>query len=171
MYTIELDVDPVTLGFDTKEVKRKEDGTYIVERKHFHVIVWDPYDDNIGGEAWCPCSHDVFNGANWSHGGHYKIDGGEYQNYSRSRVIDYLTEYYLSRMYGLDFTEEEKRDIGKTCSLVCGNKANGRNCYEGYIKQGYKCRYGSPPEDPYHDPFLPEKFRQMLNAANSGNKA
>ena len=37
MYTIELDTDPVELGFDPKEVKKNADGTYVVERKQYRV--------------------------------------------------------------------------------------------------------------------------------------
>lgn len=169
MYKIELDVDPVTLGFDPKEVKKLDDGTYVVERKQFVVVVWDPYNDDIGGEAWCPCSHEIFNGANWSHGGHYMVDGGDYQNYGRSRVIDYLTRK-ASWCYGVQLSEEEEKDILKTSALVCGHAPSRQMHYKDYIKQGYKCRLGNPPSDPYHDPFLPEKFKKMLGDAYVGDE-
>ena len=60
MYTIEFDnVDPTNLGFEPKEVKRKSDGTYFVERKQFQLSVWNSGNDPIGGEGWCPCSHEI----------------------------------------------------------------------------------------------------------------
>ena len=169
MYTIELDVDPVTLGFDPKEISRKDDGTYVVTRKFFRVFVWDPSDSAIGGRAWCPCSYEIVNQANWSGGGSYSVDGGSEQSYGRNHVIDYLTAYGLSGRYGVQFSQEDERNVGKTCAPVCGHAPGRQRFYKDYINQGYKCRLGTPPDDPYHDPFLPEKFKQMLGEAYVGD--
>jgi hypothetical protein len=169
MYTIELDnVDPVTLGFSPNEIKVKNDGTYVVERKQFRVSVWDPYNDNIGGDAWCPCSHEIFDGANWSYGGHYYVDGGSECKYGKSRVIDQLILKKPSRRYGVEFTPEEEADIQKACSFVSQHKSNVAGFYQDYIKKGTKARLGSAPKDPYHDPFLPDRFKKMLGDAYVG---
>ena len=168
MYTIELDVDPVTLGFDPKEVSRKNDGTFVVTRKFFRVAVWDPYSD-LGGEAWCPCSHEITDGANWSHGGHYWVDDGPEQTYGRNRVINHLVGERASDRYGVKLTAEEENNI-KYASFCATKYPNDlRNHYPRYIREGAKIRLGSPPNDPYHDPFLPEKFKQMLGNAYVGD--
>lgn len=169
MYTIEFDdVDPTTLGFDAKEVKRKDDGTYVVERKQYRVSVYAPFDANMGRDAWCPCSHDIFDGCNWSYGGHYYVDGGAEQNYSKGRVIDHLMLTQPSRRYGVDLTADEEKDIKAACAVAYDNVNNARRNYQGYLKEGRKIRLGTAPEDPYHDPFLPEKFIKMLGAAYVG---
>ena len=185
MYTIELNVNPVTFGFaveevkyngvklkdlgdaTTKDIKRKRKCKYTVERRHFHVIIWDSYDAAIGGEAWCPCSHEIFNEADWSHGGHFKVDDGNYIEYGKRRVIDNLIGK-ASDVYGVVLSDEEEKDIRKTSALVNGHTKSRQQFYGDYIKQGYKCRLGTPPNDPHDDPFLPEKFKQILNTAYVG---
>jgi len=169
MYTIEFDdVNPKTLGFDPKEIKQKEDGTYVVERKQFRASAWDPYSD-MGGDAWCPCSHDIFEGANISFGGHYYVDGGSEQTYGKSRVVDRLWCFKKpSAMYGVELTEDEERDIRNALYFVSRTPSETARTYEDRIKEGSKARLGAAPKDPYHDPFLPEKFKQMLGEAYVG---
>ena len=162
MYTIELDTDPVELGFDPKEVKKNADGTYVVERKQYRVSVYAPFDPNMGRDAWCPCSHDIFDGCNWSYGGHYYVDGGPEQTYGKNRVIDHLMLTPPSRRYGVDLTAEEEKWIGAACAVAYDNVNNARRNYEDYINRGLKIRIGEAPKDPYSDPFLPEKFKKML---------
>ena len=162
MYTIELDTDPVELGFDPKEVKKNADGTYVVERKQYRVSVYAPFDPNMGRDAWCPCSHDIFDGCNWSYGGHYYVDGGPEQTYGKNRVIDHLMLTPPSRRYGVDLTSEEEAWIKAACAVAYDNVNNARRNYEDYINRGLKIRIGEAPKDPYSDPFLPEKFKKML---------
>ena len=185
MYTIEINVNPVTFGFgleevkyngvklsdlkDTtiKDVKGKKKCKYTVERKFFHVIIWDSYDYDIGGEAWCPCSHEIFNEADYSQGGHFKVDDGDYVEYGKRRVIDNLMGR-ASDVYGVKVSDKEEGDIRKTSALVNGHTQSRQRFYGDYVKQGYKCRLGTPPNDPHDDPFLPEKFRQILDTAYIG---
>ena len=189
MYTIELDVDPVTLGFDPKEITRKEDGTYIVTRRFIHAV--HRYSNNISCDyyemqAYCPCltdnvtvlSYEIIDSkGRTTYGVTYQVNDREkYNTEGRSLTNSRMNYMHPLGMFNRQYDTHIEDRIQEEAAAFCVSTVNSHpSTYEHFVREYYDKYHivyqKSPPSNPYEDPFLPEKFRQMLNAANSGNKA
>lgn len=190
MYTIELDVDPVTLGFDPKEITRKEDGTYIVTRRFVHIRHYHDAESYYSIEAYCPCLTDnveiycyVLGGPyrrRETYGANYVTNDGEQCTNDRSSLNNSMMNYWyplgpgrFNRQYDTHIEDRLQEEAAALCvSTINGHPNNIDSSLQRDYYEKYHIVFGKgAPSNPYEDPFLPEKFRQMLNAANSGNKA
>ena len=187
MYTIELDVDPVTLGFDPKEVTKNADGTYTVTRRFIHAV----HQHDAGGsyrlEGYCPCLTDdveIFcyqvmdHKGRITYGANYITNGGARQNNESRSFSNSMTDFLhpigpgvFNRKYDTHIEDREQEKAASfLVSSVNDHPANLRGVQKEYFEQ-YHIVFGqSAPTDPYHDPFLPEKFKQMLGDAYNGDK-
>ena len=189
MYTIELDVDPVTLGFDPKEVTRKEDGTYVVTRRFVHVQHSNMIGRGYDIEAYCPCLTDnveiycyemMDHKGRMTYGANYVTNNGEHYTYDRRSLNNSMMDFWhplgpgvFNKKYDthIEKMSQQERNCSICVSKVNGNPSNLQSSQKSDFEQ-YQIVYGrSAPTNPYDDPFLPEKFKQMLNAANAGEKA
>ena len=188
MYTIELDIDPVTLGFDSKEITRKQDGTYVVTRRFIHAV--RRYSNNLSYDyyeiqAYCPCltddvvvlSYEIIDSKGRTTYGvkYWTNDREEYNTEGRSLSNSRMNYMYpigtgmFNRQYDTHIEDPEQEKAAAFCvSTVNGHPANIEPVRKEYLEKYHIVFYKSPPSDPYHDPFLPEKFKQMLNDANGG---
>ena len=183
MYTIELDVDPVTLGFDPKEVTRNDDGTYIVTRRFVHAKRYNSSNSSYEIEAYCPCLTDNVEiycyevmdyRGRITYGVKYSTNGGAEQSNERRSWSNSIVDAWnpigpgmFNRQYDTHIEAGSKQE--KACSFcvskVNDHPANISSCQAEYLRE-YHIVFGkSAPTSPYEDPFLPEKFKQMLNNA------
>lgn len=191
MYTIELDVDPVTLGFDPKEVTRKEDGTYVVTRRFIHAV--RRYSNILNGdyyeiEAYCPCltdnvvvlSYEIIDSKGrttygvkyWTNDREeYTTEGRSLSN-SRMNYMHPLGRGMFNRQYDTHIEDPMQEEAAAFCvSTINSHPSTYEYQVKKYFEKYHIVYQKSPPSNPYDDPFLPEKFKQMLNAANAGEKA
>ena len=181
VYTIELDVDPVTLGFDPKEVTRKEDGTYVVTRRFVHAVhrYSNIYGNSYELEAYCPCSTDnvviltyeiVDTKGRTTYGTSYWLNGQERRDYESRSLNNSMMNYWhpitiFNRMYDTHIEDKEQEKAASFCVSQVNRHPNNTN---SQLQRDYFDKYHivfqqSPPTSPQKDPFLPEKFKQMLN--------
>ena len=188
MYTIELDVDPVTLGFDPKEVTKKADGTYTVTRRFIHAKHYHASNYNFTLEAYCPCLTDnveIYTYEVMDYKGRitYGItyttnDQPEYNTEGRSlnnSKMDYMHPLgygLFNRKYDTHIEERSKEEKAASfcVSTVHDHPANVQSFQREYFKEHHIVYGKSAPTNPYDDPFLPEKFKQMLGDAYNGDK-
>lgn len=179
MYTIELDVDPVTLGFDQREITRNADGIFTVTRRFVHAEHYHAADYSYSIEAYCPCLTDNveiycyvvsdYRGRT-TYGISYVTNGGAKQNNEGRSMNNTRTDYMhpigpgmFNRMYDTHIEDREQEKAASFCvSAVNDHPSNVRSYQDSYFKE-HRIVFGkSAPTDPYNDPFLPEKFRKML---------
>lgn len=190
MYTIELDVDPVTLGFDPKEVTKNADGTYTVTRRFIHAvhrylnqISYDSYEI----EGYCPCltdnvtvlSYEILDSKGRTTYGvtyqtndreKYNTEGRSLSN-SRMNYMHPLGRGMFNRQYDTNIEDPHQEEAAAFCvSTVNGHPSNIENFQREYFEKYHIVYQKSPPSNPYDDPFLPEKFKQMLGDAYNGDK-
>ena len=188
MYTIELDVDPVTLGFDPKEVTKNADGTYTVTRRFIHVQHYHASDYNYSLEAYCPCLTDNVEiycyevmdyRGRISYGANYVTNGGERQTNERRSMNNSMTDFWhpigpglFNRKYDTHIEEMSKDEKAASfCVSTVNGHPNNISSFQREYFDEYHIVYGkSAPANPYDDPFLPEKFKQMLGDAYNGDK-
>ena len=183
MYTIELDTDPVELGFDPKEITRKEDGTFTVTRRFVHVQHSNMIGRGYDIEAYCPCLTDnveiycyeiMDHKGRTTYGANYTTNDSKGCSNDRRSLNNSMMDFWhplgrgvFNRKY--DTHIEEMSEQERNCS-ICVSKVNSppnniQLSQEADFEK-YHIVYGkSAPTNPYEDPFLPEKFKQMLNNA------
>ena len=187
MYTIELDVDPVTLGFDPKEITKNENGTYTVTRRFIHAEHRHSSGSEYTLEAYCPCLTDNVEiycyeymdyRGRITYGANYITNGGERQTNEGRSLGNTMMNFWhpigpdmFNRMYDTHIEDREQEHAAAKCvSLVNGHPNNIRSRQREYFEKNHIVFGKSSPSSPYEDPFLPEKFKQMLGEAYNGDK-
>ena len=182
MYEINLDFDPVTVGFDPREITKNDDGTYTVTRRFVHCH----HNHNVGNayydvEAYCPCYTDNveiycyqymdYKGRIY-YGSNYVTNDGPHQTYESKNWNNRTCDYFhpicrFNRMYDTHIEDSEQEKSAAFCVSCVNRSPNEMDSQR--IKQYFKdyhIVYGknaSAPSSPQEDPFLPEEFKKMLN--------
>ena len=184
MYTIELDVDPVTLGFAPKEITRKPDGTYVVTRRFIYAV--HRYLNQLSYDSWeieayCPCLTDEVDVACYeiidskgrsTYGVTYVTNGREKYNTESRSLSNSMMNYWhpigagmFNRQYDTHIEEnsQQERACSRCVSKINSHPSNIQNFQRKDFEEFHIVYQQSPPSSPYEDPFLPEKFKQRLN--------
>jgi len=134
-------------------------------------------------EAYCPCLTDNveiycyvladYRGRT-TYGISYVTNDGPKQNNegrslnnSRMNYMHPIGRGMFNRMYDTHIEElsQQEKVAGICVSVVNGHPNNISMYKDQYFKEHHIVFGKSAPTNPYEDPFLPEKFKQMLNKA------
>lgn len=181
MYEINLDFDPTTVGFDSREIRKNDDNTYTVSRRFVHVVnrksSWGDYAEY---EAYCPCLTDdveilfyqisdykgrmTYGVSHWTNGGERQNDvESRHMSNAFSRRMCPLGKGEFNCLFDTHIDDYEQEQIASRCvSFVHNHPNNINNLAKDYYEKHHIVFGKSAPSSPQEDPFLPDKFKRMI---------
>lgn len=181
MYAINLDFDPVTVGFDPREIKKNNDGTFTVNRTFCVVSKYNSFDNGDLFEAYSACQTyemqvqvhccEMMYSGRKEYSVGYKINDGEQKSYETrnfGNIVDWwhpMAPGQFNRKYGTNFDDE----ICTRAAFCVGYVNDHPNMVaskdvEKLFEEKKIIISGKfiNPTAPEEDPFLPEAFKKML---------
>ncbi len=76
----------------------------------------------------------------------------------------------FNRQYDTNIEDPSQEEAAAFCVSTINSHPSTYDARK-YFEKYHIVYQQSPPTSPHKDPFLPEKFKQMLNVANVGDKA